>query len=279
MNFGMFSGYAGHHRIIGTQFVSIDGLGGFGTNAAIVAPPEATHALISAQGLRQTPNSTLIYEPDQYAYNISGGPPCCYRIPFILTPRQRYIPVVSNGSTRLWVGSDGESSGFADLNSTYGPKMQTMSCVRFVSSTRSTNGGEITWIHRASNQTSKTITLAGGTYNSGGTGGDGRVITLEDGGVLASGSGPGGGGQDDTVGGITSGEKGGNVPSPWGTMQGGRPNEEVPGEGATLFEHGRTFLTSAGSLYAWNIPGDHTSPANYISGWVFCEFISTQEAL
>jgi len=259
MNLGYLCGYAERFKIIGTQTIPINGYNTLASSGGcLVAPMEATHVWISALAQHQNP----ITDGSTY-YRAVSGAGACYRVLFSLSPTQRYIPIIS-ASNGIYIGSDGSAN--KDLNSSYGPRYETLPYMYIGAGYNLGNNGPLIWIHRISNQSTATISLPTGQKNAGAKGGDGRVITLLDGGILATGA-----GSDDSGDFSATMYGGGAVPAPWRTQEGGRTDNSTPGDGASLYRSGNTYNNvDTGTR---SRPGAIAN--DYENGWVVGEFLAT----
>jgi hypothetical protein len=300
-NLGVLNGVWADYTIINTQYVSgASSYVYFSVNPAgcFYAPPEATHALITACAQGGNPGN-------QGAGG--GGAAACFRVSFPITPKIRWIPYWL-GTKLYWysvgvnlmigsIGSNYESQygGLGDnselnLGLTLGPGGAG-------SGSTGGAGGSLSVYQRSTNTatpTTKYLLSGGAGSNTGGTpGGNGNVMTLPDGGIIASGAGGGGGS-------TTPFSRGGDVFSPLRNSYGGRYTDVAGGGGASLFADGiSTYGTSGGapSTYAGKFadyygyqcmvgspgagaPGTsgYSAPSPYAIGalnyFIYCEFIA-----
>jgi hypothetical protein len=281
MNMGLFGGYFGEQKIIGTQYFRSPMYSNYSSMGYFISPKEATMALISAEC---GSNGSLYWYVDNTdtGYHAGAGGAACYRVVFPLTDNVRHIPYYAynpgGNSSTLYIGSDG--TGNYDVNPAYGRGTLGLPCVILnhgPGGVAGGGGGDAIYIDRQSNQTAALITAPGGAIGAGGAGGDGVVRCVPRGGIIAGGAGSGTSAAGDGGGGYSpAGTRGGNVPAPWGTMYGGnigtdRGTPNIPGDGATLFRHGNTWIQGMSS---WNIPGYKAPFGVYTdSSWIICEFI------
>lgn len=277
MNLGLYSGFEGGaaRRVLYAENTRVNNTNSARASVSMFyAPPEATHGLISAIGYR---TNGLDASTDYYA---PGGPGACYRVPFRLTPTARFIPVVGDNDY-IYIGAD-LSARYTDMSPPYGvpdsfPGLR-LGPGRAYGYTGGTIGGSVYFVEKqneAQLASTGNILLPAGAYggpSSTVNGGDGQVVGLPGGGIIASGAGAGGGGSNL---GMTpvAGASGGNVPAPWGTMFGGKaaPTGYTPGAGACLFYHGQSYLNSGAGL-GTSVSMPSFVASAYGSAWVCVEW-------